>query len=356
MADTATQLPKTKRRARWPYFLAAAAVLAVISIKWLVPIGMEQRALAVIRAECPRVGIQIPSTTPPAPPPGASALSLLTHSTWMLSARKSTNLDADYVGPDFLREWTGHEFLRVRMIEGSAEDLRPAADQLHWLQDVVDVDLFGLEDEDAAYIGQLPRVKSLNLRSPFITDAGLSRFGEITNLRRLILPHAYINGRGFKAFSSMEQLEELDLTNTQLNDEGLGYVCKLNGLKSLQFVGTRVTDDGLVHLKNLPRLESLMLLGLPITDNGLKHLSDLKQLKTLSLLETKVTDAGLPYLLTLDNLEDLDLSETAVTLDGVRQLQVLHNLCRLRLGGFGMTNAQRDELQQALPGCEVTRY
>ncbi|TWU13568.1 hypothetical protein CA54_24030 [Symmachiella macrocystis] len=57
MADTTTQLPKTKRRARWPYLLAAVAVLAVISIMWLVPIAMEQRTIAVIRAECPKVDI-----------------------------------------------------------------------------------------------------------------------------------------------------------------------------------------------------------------------------------------------------------------------------------------------------------
>ncbi len=323
---------------------------------------MEQRALAVIRAECPDVGIENSSAPPPAPPTVITGFRSL-RATLAMSIWKPTNLHAEYVGPDFLREWTGHEFLGVRTIEGSANDLRPAADQLRWLQDVVDVVLHGVYDDDIEYVRHYSKLESLTLNTEItdtgqtcITDAGISRLNSLFELRSLNLRDAHISGRGFATLSELDQLEEMDLTHTQLTDDGLDHVCELSGLKSLQFAGTRVTDDGLVHLKNLPRLESLMLLGLPITDNGLKHLSDLKQLKTLSLLETKVTDAGLPYLLTLDNLEDLDLSETKVTLDGVRQLHVLRNLRRLRLGGFGLTNAQREELQRALPGCEVTRY
>ncbi|WP_231963036.1 hypothetical protein [Symmachiella macrocystis] len=93
------------------------------------------------------------------------------------------------------------------------------------------------------------------------------------------------------------------------------------------------------------------------TDEDLAYIGQFTELKILDLRYCeKITDTGLQHLLSLTKVEDLDLSETAVTFDGVRQLYVLHNLQRLDLGGLELNEAQRDELQQALPGCEVTRY
>jgi hypothetical protein len=258
MADTAPQLPKTKRRARWPYFLAAAAVLAVISIKWLVPIAMEQRAIAVIRAECPDVDVDVPEFMSDGRK-GPSRVG------WMhlirTRRRQRTWVKTDFIGPTELQRRMDHGLLRVVSIDGPAEYLRPAASQLHRLRSVERIKLDDATDEDLVYVGQLSKLEDLTV-----------------------------------AFSKS------------------------------------------------------------ITDAGLVHLSGLSQLKILSLRRTDITDAGLKHLLPLENLEELNLSETEVTFDGVRQLHVLHNLQRLGLGGLELSDAQRDELQQALPGCKVTRY
>ncbi|QDT51483.1 Leucine Rich repeats (2 copies) [Symmachiella dynata] len=257
MAETATQLPKTKRRARWPYFLAAAAVLAVISIKWLVPIGMEQRAIAVIRAECPDVDVDVPEFMSDGRiGPSRVGWMHLVHT----RRRQRTWVKTDFVGPTELQRRMDHGLLRVVSIDGPAEYLRPAASQLHRLRSVERVKLDDATDEDLVYLGQLSELEDLNV-----------------------------------AYSDS------------------------------------------------------------ITDAGLVHLSGLNRLKTLSLQRTGITDAGLKHLLLLANLEDLNLSETEVTFDGVRQLRAFGNLRRLGLGRMKLTEAQHEELQRALPGCEVTR-
>ncbi|HEV3023929.1 MAG TPA: hypothetical protein VGX76_15750 [Pirellulales bacterium] len=66
-----------------------------------------------------------------------------------------------------------------------------------------------------------------------------------------------------------------------------------------------------------------------VSDAGLVHLQAFPELQLLSLDSTQVTDAGLPYLKTLTGLRSLDLSNTLVTAAGV------------------------DELQEALPHCEI---
>ena len=68
-----------------------------------------------------------------------------------------------------------------------------------------------------------------------------------------------------------------------------------------------------------------------LTDAGLKELAGLKSLQTLDLYHTQVTDVGLKELAGLKSLQALDLGETKVTDGGVH------------------------ELQQALPGCRITR-
>ncbi|TWU13567.1 Leucine Rich repeats (2 copies) [Symmachiella macrocystis] len=258
MADAATQLPKTKRRARWPYLLAVVALLAVISVKWLVPIALEQRAIAVIRAECPDVDVDVPEFMPDGRKgPSRVGWMHLIHT----RRRQRTLVKTDFLGPTELQRRMEHGLLWVVSIDGPAEYLRPAASQLHRLQSVERIKLDDATDEDLVYLGQLSELEDLNV-----------------------------------AYSDS------------------------------------------------------------ITDAGLVQLGGLSQLKTLSLQRTGITDAGLKHLLTLDNLEDLDLSETKVTFDGVRVLRACGNLRRLGLGGVKLTDAQFDELQQDLPGCEVTRY
>jgi internalin A len=66
-----------------------------------------------------------------------------------------------------------------------------------------------------------------------------------------------------------------------------------------------------------------------VTDAGLEHLKGLTSLQMLKLNGTKVSDAGLVHLKGLTGLKMLELLDTPVTEDGV------------------------NDLQQALPNCEI---
>jgi Leucine-rich repeat (LRR) protein len=126
---------------------------------------------------------------------------------------------------------------------------------------------------------------------------------------------------------------ELDFIGCNLRDRDLKKLASVKStLKSLNLrYNSKVTDAGLHALACLKNLETLYLPCTNIGDAGLKELTPLKQLRQLSLADTRVTDAGLKKVAALKNLRYLDLSGTPVT------------------------NAAVQELQKALPRCEINR-
>jgi hypothetical protein len=133
--------------------------------------------------------------------------------------------------------------------------------------------------------------------SPDFGDAKLEHVGELTKLKRL------------------------DLWPSQISDVGLAHLERLTRLKYLRFVGTQVTDAGLMHLRRLTKLEHLIIVGTHVSDTGLEHLKGLTKLKNLAFVDTAVTDAGLEHLEGFTELEFLYLSNNDVTDEGVKKLQ-----------------------------------
>jgi len=91
------------------------------------------------------------------------------------------------------------------------------------------------------------------------------------------------------------KLRELELGDAQISGAGLKH---LRRLKSLTFLGLGWTKDvgdtGMPHLTTLTRLEVLVLSGTKVTDTGLGPLAKLKKLRELRLEEmSQITDAGL---------------------------------------------------------------
>ena len=159
-----------------------------------------------------------------------------------------------------------------------------------------------------------------------------------------------------------------------LTKQTLSMFC---GLKYLDLHGTQVTDAGLVHLRKLKRLKTLDLSFTKITDAGLVHLKWNMNLNALDLNNTKITDAGLVHLKRIMyqyharcgndlqngkwmwmervNLKSLDLSRTQVTDAGLEHLKGLTKLVSLTLLNTKVTSAGVQDLQKALPNCEIRR-
>jgi Leucine-rich repeat (LRR) protein len=93
----------------------------------------------------------------------------------------------------------------------------------------------------------------------------------------------------------------------------------------------QATDATLERLGTVPQIGSLTVSGGQITDTSLRHLSNLTGLQRLVLHTKHVTDAGLPHLMGMTKLRKLDLKSPKVTDAGV------------------------NELQKALPNCEIDR-
>jgi len=338
MTEQATQ-PSGKRRHRW--WLAVVAVLSVlilVTVKWVAPIGMEQYAIATIRSDCPDVaiGLPVPPVPPTTAPPGSPGYIKPISSRRFSYSRylgiyRSTQLDAEYAGPQFLRDWTDQKLLKIEKMRGEAEALLPAAGQLRWLRHVEQAEFDGVRDHNAVVIGQLKTLEQLKVRGE-VSDKGIAQWGRLRELWRLRLRSPRVRGEGLAALREADRLSFLDLSHTPLENVALEHISQMEGLQTLLLIDTKITDDGLAPLARL------------------------KRLKKLCLLQTEITDAGLEHLIHIEELLDLDLSHTQVTLEGVRQLRDCPNLQRLRLGGFNLSVKQQQELEQALPGCQVTRY
>jgi Leucine rich repeat/Leucine Rich repeat len=147
----------------------------------------------------------------------------------------------------------------------------------------------------------------------------------------VLLYDSDVTDAGLANLEGLSELQTLVLTGTKVTDVGLSNLRGLAHLQNLTLSGDTITDAGLVNLSQLPRLQELDLARTNITDAALKHLSGLKQLRTLNLRGTKVTDAGLKHLKGLSQLKQLALTAAKV-----------------------FSNAGVEELQDALPNCEVT--
>ena len=121
---------------------------------------------------------------------------------------------------------------------------------------------------------------------------------------------------------------------------------KLTQLTGLYLDGNKLTD--VKGLEKLSQLKILTLYGNQLTD--VKGLEKLTQLTALVLHANQLTDVkGLEK---LTQLEGLRLSNNKLT--DVKGLEKLNQLTELGLGGNpDLTKAQIDELQKALPNCQI---
>ncbi len=126
------------------------------------------------------------------------------------------------------------------------------------------------------------------------------------------------------------QIIEVDLGETAATDKVLAHLVGLAHVQEISLYQTKITSAGLVHLKKLTKLKRLFLNDTAVGDEGMTSLSGLVNLQTLGLSGTKISDRGLVHLAKLTKLESLFALETQVT------------------------DAGADQLQKALPDCDIT--
>jgi len=194
-------------------------------------------------------------------------------------------------------------------------------------------------------LAEITTIRSLEMRSKYVTDEGLQHLQVQTNLESLVLNSPNITDAGMKGFQIFPRLKELSLGGTNITDSGLQEIGRLMQLEKLTLPGNNVTDDGLKYLANLRNLRELHANGSKVTNAGLKEIGKMKTLQELGLMSSFITDAGLKELHELSDLRTLHIGFTAVGDSGLKDLKTL-NLQSLWLSHTLVTDAGLVELAQ----------
>jgi len=118
-------------------------------------------------------------------------------------------------------------------------------------------------------------------------------------------------------------------------------------VKSLLLSGKGLTDSEVSAISQLKQLESLSLSGNSIT--GLSFLSDMTTINFLQLSDNKIVD--LSPIASLSKLKTLYIDNNPI--EDLTPLYGLKALRTLSMKGIGITDAQLEELQEALPDCKI---
>ena len=213
---------------------------------------------------------------------------------------------------------------------------------------------FGL---DATVLSEL-EMGRMDLKSELVTDTTLR------TLREIGLLHALQKGNAIK---SDDELKTLNLSSTSVTDAGLKELAGLRHLTSLSLNETKVTDVGMKEVGGLKSLQEIGLFDTKVTGAGLKELAGLKNLSSLYLKEDQITDMtlrslreiGLLYVImqargktigvrpkSPDDIVSLMLSETKVTDEGLKEVTGLKNLKLLWLKNEQITDAALRTLRE----------
>jgi len=160
---------------------------------------------------------------------------------------------------------------------------------------------------------QMPRLFSLRLSGPRITDYTLRRIGRLRQLRALVLANTRVTDAGLGRLAELARLSYLDLSMTRVRGHELKTLCNLKHLRELALTKTLVADSEIPQLTRFQCLESVTLDGTGVTDQGVASLANLKNLRTVSIVGTPTTLACLNSLSKIKTLITVVDSEGDIT-------------------------------------------
>ena len=198
-------------------------------------------------------------------------------------------------------------------------------------------------DRLRSYLDQLPRLRLLRMPRTRLSAAQLEDLLADYPGLRVETTFGFIKGTVSTTQTAYSTLNRLsDPRYPEKRFFPLRHCAQLRALD----LGHNLIED-LDFLRALPELRVLILADNHITDLG--PLADLKHLEYLELFMNRITD--LSPLAGLTELRDLNLTRNRV--DDIRPLLGLKKLERLWIPDNFLTQAQKDELEAALPDCRI---
>ncbi|MCK6459362.1 MAG: hypothetical protein L6Q95_05650 [Planctomycetes bacterium] len=133
------------------------------------------------------------------------------------------------------------------------------------LSKLASLEVLGLVDtgvEALPGVENLTRLRTLDLGSRAVTDAGLGRLVALPDLKELNPSDTSATDRSLAAIGAVRGLVVLRLDGTAVGDSGLRNLAGLEALRKIGLVDTRVTPEGLLALAALPKLREVEI-GVP---------------------------------------------------------------------------------------------
>lgn len=200
----------------------------------------------------------------------------------------------------------------------------------------------GIRGDGLASLAEMPSLRSLTIaanskvwQSPAIKmpanviDAEVAR--QIANAKNLQYLHlGQADDAVLEPIGGMKSLRTLELGSTKVTEAGVAHLGGLTDLERVNLSYTPQTDDGLKHLAGMKKLKSLNLAKCQIEGPGLAHLAAMKQLEELHLEYNPLTEEALPHLLRLTGLRDLNLTQTKIGDDAALALKKALPKARIR--------------------------
>ena len=188
----------------------------------------------------------------------------------------------------------------------------------------------------AGELDRFPRLNSLRLDAPSLTDSQLQALPWLTELESLELRSDTLNGSFLKQLPREGPLASLMLRSECLDDNTLASACRLRSLRSLSLMGLQLKSSAtLSKLGRLSSVETLSLSGeFPISQ--LRAIVDLPQLHTLRLSPggEGIDDEAFAQICRCVKVSDLQLLDLKLTRpESLRELARLRELFHLGLHG-----------------------
>ena len=204
-----------------------------------------------------------------------------------------------------------------------------------------------------------PKLASLVLEGPGITDQLVPRIAEQQHLTSLTLKNTLVDDDGIAQLVDLKALRVIELRVAPvISDRAMESLIKLPRLRAVRLVGGNITDRGVATLLKAPKLYELDVRNCRnVTKAGLEQIAAKGTVRVLKIGGPKVNDQTLDVVATMKNLAGLCLDNCDLSDAGLKKLAglspedlALHDCPKVTDGGLEVLARYGDHRQLTLQG------
>ncbi|GAB5443095.1 MAG: hypothetical protein Fues2KO_34440 [Fuerstiella sp.] len=152
-------------------------------------------------------------------------------------------------------------------------------------------------------------------------------------------------------------ITEINLRGQEFDEGGLSFLPQLANLRKLDLSATTVGETGLKYVGQVPTLISLSMRGNRFSPESYRLLQNGDRILTCTVSGSRAfNDTALDVMSqTMPNLRTLAVGGTGVSDEGLKAVSRIKSLRSFIASGTDVSDAAVEELQLALPDCNIRR-